>query len=197
MLGALDSERKQIGRLTLRYSTSSNDADDMGESSEPSTGKGLLAQTMRHSEAFARIASAQSGHVITMQQRMLHTMGGMVENMMTKQVEMIEMTEELLSMRHSRDLELEEQKSKHEIRADLLQKATVLVPAIVKRLTGISADGDLPPEVAEIRNICGFIVKDEARMEKLMGILSPEEMIALMEFAKGDAEKRETNNHPS
>lgn len=188
VLAAIGAEKKQIGRLALRYSVSESEGGEGEMSSEPATAKGLLAQTMRHSEVFARIASAESGHVITMQQRMLGQMSGMLENLMSRHMENMQLTEELLSHRHERDMALAEQESKLQIKQDILSKVTTLLPAVIKKFTGVSADSELPPEVAELRNVARILVKDDARIDQMAQILGPEEMIAIMEFAKGDAE---------
>jgi len=191
-----DDNPKRLGRLPLRYRGQPEDGDADEISSEPATAKGLLAQSQRHTEAFARLAIGQMAPLAGVQERMISRLADMNDKMMDKHVELLELVEELSSHKHARQLEEKREEGKQATRAIFAKQLMPMIATIVRKATGATPAGALPPEVAQIKTLLESLT--DQQQEQLQAILSPAQVIAFVDlFDQMDAkeEKAATNSH--
>lgn len=176
-----------IARLVLRY-RSEGDEGEKGEfgDSEPANGKGLAAQAMRHAEAYAKTLTISAGSTIEQQARLIGRLAGMVETLQSKHMEYVILVEEMASNKHTRDMELRDQETKSEGVAELARTASAMIPAVSRRLLGITPENYLSPEVVALRKLAGALTDGE--LDALQSALKPEHFATVTEILKGAAE---------
>lgn len=183
---ATAADGSQVARLVLRYAAETDAGEkDFGDS-EPADGKGLTAQAMRHAEAFAKTLSVGAGAVIEQLVRQNRTLAGMVEAAQAKQLEYVVLVEELSSNKHQRELEAKEADSKAEATGELARTATALLPAVIRRVTGVTPENYMSPEVVALRKLAGALTDTE--LDALQSALKPEHFATVTEILKGAAE---------
>jgi hypothetical protein len=94
-----------LGRLPIRTTGGSDDASGDPIDSEPATARGLVAQLMRHNEANSRIVSLSMGQIVATLLRQNERLRLVAEEAEDKRYAVANLTEQLLSQQHERDLE--------------------------------------------------------------------------------------------
>ncbi|KKM97063.1 hypothetical protein LCGC14_1171940, partial [marine sediment metagenome] len=135
LLAYFSKASRPVSRLTFRVTGSEFDEDEDGFSEGPNQ-KGHMGQMMRHNEALTRIAVMGSNQALGLQNRTIARQQELIENMMDKHLQNIELTETLLSNQHVRDLETKAAAAKEERYEQLYQKGKVLIPVIANRIAG-------------------------------------------------------------
>lgn len=170
------TSRSSVFRVAAR-----DDADGELAGSEPATVEGLMAQLMRHNEALTRSVVQLSSSTSGSQAEIIARMSETAMRHERERVRQIELTEELLSRKHERSIELarEERKSKNAER--LMSGVAPFVPIVgAKLLTG----GKIPA-VAGKAAIGEFLrgIKP-AQMMKIFEVLDAPQAAALLELTK-------------
>lgn len=162
-------------KLTIRVAPE-NDDEDGDMMSEGPTKTGLLAQQMRHTEVFARIAVGAAESTIRSLGKQLEESRAQVEKLLDKNFELTELMEDLMSKRHERDLASKEHGFKIETRQELVHKLMLIAPILVNKL--MSKDGKklLKENTTAI----------EQMVHSIMVTIKPEQMEGLMSTLNGD-----------
>lgn len=155
-------------RFAFRISGTGNEDNVDTFDSEPANSKGLLGQMMRHTEAAQRISVASTGHVITMQNKIISRQAEQIESLTSKHIELVETLEELKSERHDRDLAAAESMRKQEAYKDITQKILMLMPIVANKFAGKK----LLPEKT---------TSGEQMVKSLMDSIKPDQMGRLQE----------------
>jgi hypothetical protein len=176
------AKKQSIGRLALRYKASLDEEDI--SSSEPATEKGVTAMLMRHLEAKERIYASGFAQLIDQQSRQLADRERLIEMYSGRFIETQEAFEELMSLKHERDLQTSELESKTKMKQMLVDKAALILPAIASRL-GLPVVG--AKEDAKVQTLKGVLrtLKPE-QLEQISAALTPEQGFALMTLMEDD-----------
>lgn len=183
------SKGDQIGRLILRYRAEGDTPGDHGEfgDSEPANGKGLAAQAMRHTEAFAKTMAMGAGGTIEQLARMNARLATMVETMMDKHMEHVTLVEELTSNKHARDLETKALEAQSSAKEEVIREVIIpLLPVLQSKFLGITPPGLLPPEVKALRNLATRL--NDAQIDGIMSHLSDSQKAELAVILQAGAE---------
>lgn len=116
------------GAITFALRTVAGDSHSM---SEPATSTGLLGQLMRHNEQLARTLTVASGQ----QAAFIERQGEMINDLLAGRVKQLSTVEDLISLRHQRELATKESEARIERNRELVGTAKMLLPAIANRLT--------------------------------------------------------------
>ena len=178
-------------RFTFSLAGDNQDVDDTGVS-EPSTQKGLLGQLMRHNEAIMRTAIMSTNQNMAMMQRTIGRQNEHIEKLLEDRRETFEVTEDLKSQRHDRELASMQAENQEKRYAEMFDKASLLLPAVVNRVAGKKL---LPEHVSPmtdmLKNFAESLTPEQ--LSNIMPTLKPEQQIALVEFieaSQGDDKKQ-------
>lgn len=168
------------GRFTFRIHVDKKDEDEVGLSEAP-TQTGLLQQMMRHTEAMMRssvMASTEANRILL---RMNEQQAEALERLAGRHLEMLDTMEEVMGAKDERDLKRLEIVAKSKRDEQIMEKLSVLLPAVVNRLGGkkILPENMTPSEMM-IGNLLGGL--DAEQMGKLQGIFKPEQLMIVMEL---------------
>lgn len=181
MVVAKDEAGENFARLSLRVAAAYQEGDPEGDeiSSEPASLKGIAAQQMRHTDAAYRSLNMGFGQIITTQQRIISRLSEQNEKLASKAMDVLTHTEELLSRKHERDLELEDERGKQKRKTEFVHQIQAMVPAVVQKLTGIAAPAG-PNDAFEVQSLKAIAESiSEEQFDALKGILSPPQFFAL------------------
>lgn len=190
-----DGAPRMLGRLPIRYRGQPTEEDDSA-SSEPANARGLLAQSQRHTEAFARMAISQTATIAGVQERMISRLADINERLMDKHVEVLELVEELSSHKHERAIEEKREESKAATRQLFAKQLVPMLATIVRKFTGATPAGMLPPEVTQLRTLLESLT--EQQQTQLQSILTPAQVITvvdIMDRLDPQEEKPSSNSH--
>lgn len=167
-------------RFTFSLAGDNQDVDDTGVS-EPATQKGLLGQLMRHNEAIMRTAVMSTNQNMAMMQRTIGRQNEHIEKLLEDRRETFEVTEDLKSQRHDRDLASTQMENQEKRYSEMFDKASLLLPAVVNRVAGKKL---LPESVSPMQDMLKGLAESltEEQLTKIMPTLMPEQQIALLEF---------------
>jgi hypothetical protein len=187
------ADEKIISRLPIRQATHDEDDDEDDHASEPATMKGIVSMLMRHVEAKERVHTASLGTILRHQHQIIEAQQIQQEKFDEKYFGLLEQREKLMSEQHTRDLQTEEQRMTMENRQQIVGKVIALLPAIAKKFTGVSMEGDLPIEVHEMQTMLGTMTEEE--IEGIKSVLSPEKVILLLSLMEKNAQAAAKNSH--
>ena len=162
-------------RFTCTMQASSLREDDFGQS-EPATSKGEVMQLRRHNENLHRMSVGSAAEMIRILRTENDELRAQVNKLMDRQLSVITTYEDLISQKHKRDMEIEEQKASIEMRNTALKSVLPLGTVIFKRLVeGDQAAKQLtqgtmeaPPAAAE----GGAVARELTEVEALVGDVS-------------------------
>lgn len=183
---ALRDDGTSSGRLVIRCRAETTEEGSEFGDSEPANSKGLVAQTMRHSEAFAKTMSMGSGAVVEQLVRQNARLSSMVELMLDKHLEHIRLVEDLSNDKAARDVMSKEAETKAIATEEIAKTVAALLPAMVKRFTGVTPENYQSPEVVALRKLAGALTGPE--LDAIQTHLKPEHSAVVMEILKGAAE---------
>lgn len=172
---------EQGAKLTIRVAPESDDEEgDM--MSEGPTKTGLLAQQMRHTEVFARIAVSSAESTIRSLGRQLEESRAQVEKLLDKNFELTELMEDLMSKRHDRDLATKEAGFKMETRQELMHKLMLIAPILVNKLLAKDGKKLLKENTTAVEQLVHSImvtIKPD-QMEGLLATLTADQKMAFL-----------------
>jgi len=168
------------GRFTFRVFIDKKDEDEVGLTESPDA-KGLVQQMMRHTEAMMRsstIANAETAKILLqMNTRQAET----IEKLSEKHLDFLETIEEVIGAKDERDLKRLEIVARSRRDEQIMEKLSVLLPAVVNRLGGKKLlPENLSPSEMMVGGLLGGL--DVEQMTKLQAILKPEQLMIVMEL---------------
>ncbi len=190
-------------RCTFSIKVNDKSDEDMDDVEEPPNKKGLLAQMMRHTEAFMKVSVGSAAKTIEQQSKMLAAKDERIRALEESQVQTIRLTEDLMSGRHARDIELKklEKKEKRmdEIAGTVMQAAPVLLSIVsgkgmpVPQMTGGQPAGDMQLE-ALVEGLMGSFTSEQFQAIASSGMFTPTQIMTLVEIAKRVQAKEQTSD---
>lgn len=164
------------------------DADPLDH--EGPTSRGLVAQSMRHTEAMTKTLMGSLGVVMGTLQRTLAQQTEVNERLINQRFESLEIIEEAMTKRHERELEAMVVTAEQDRKDKFGEMIRGLAPVAVNKLAG-GGRKLLPekttPREEMINHILDTLDPDQAA--KLQSILRPEQLIIMFElFAARQAE---------
>jgi hypothetical protein len=183
-IAAYDLQNEPMGRSQqIKFFSEKNALDDEGGGElEGPSGKGLMAQLMRHTEAMVRInqstTAAQIQAMTSLNSQLLREKQEVEERRINLLLEM----EQLISQRHQRDMEEKREAAKEERMAMLFGQLQRVMPALVARLlpgTAVAADASAQALAAAMKGVIEGLPDD--KMAQIIDALGPEKGAALVE----------------
>lgn len=183
----VDADGGQISRLPLRVAAEVDEED--GFESEPATQKGLLAMFMRHLEAKERVMTGSFATILRASQEQVNALSAVVIDATNRSMDLMRRQEELISQQHERELLSKEAAAELENKQMAVKSFVGLLGPIVKKFTGVTPEGMLPPEVHELRSFLSQLTEEQA--EGIKALLTPEQAILLFSIMEKDAARTE------
>jgi len=172
-------EEPDPNRCTIRVQREEEEGAS-GLDSEPADARGMVAQSMRHNEALARISLGASQGIFNQMTRLIEMQGQQLAEAHTRMAEMREAAEDVTDRRLEREAmrRAEEREDKRD--AALLGSLQALVPIVLSKLAGggAPAPGAQRPEDMVVNQLLGSITPDQ--LAKLQGILKPEQVLLFL-----------------
>ena len=190
-----DKSEEPVNRHVLRVAAESNPGEEKSLDSEGPDNAGLVSQSMRHTEAFARLATAGSTAQVNTLLKMVEKQGAMIDALMTDKLENMKIVNELLDKRMERELEMEKVKTREKAIEAGIESAKLLAPVILNKVVGKK----LLPEADNGLAKLGYqffksISASPEQLAKIVGSLNQQQQIALMEliesFERAAAEEK-------
>lgn len=171
---------KPSSRFTIREATASvDDPEEMD--SEPPTAKGMLAQSMRHTEAAIRMSMMSMGQIVTTLRHTNAKQAELIEKLVAEKMANLEMMEDLKSQKLEREILTRREESKEKMKVEIMDKVSTLVPVLVNRIAGKSLlPGKTTPMEGMIKGLVESI--EPGQLESLQSVLKPTQLVALMEI---------------
>lgn len=174
-----DGTRARSSVFRVRGLGDEDGADEAG--SEPATSQGALAQSMRLTETFARALVTLASSTASHQAETIARISEENSNHRKHAVRQIELTEQLLTNTHQRDLEMKREDRKGELALKALERAMPFVQiAGAKLLT----NGKIPA-VAGQDVLTSFLRRlRPEQLERMWQILDADQATQLLELSK-------------
>lgn len=168
-------------RFIVRIQGVDEDEDAEGLNSESPDKTGLVSQAMRHAEVYAKAMSAMVMNMVSGSQAMISRQAAMIEKLMDDKVAALDLLTEMSDVKDERDVKLIQARAKAKGVEELIGKLGVLLPAVANKVSGKEL---FPVQESAThmmtKGLLGSIMANPERVEKIMGLLAPEEQIALM-----------------
>lgn len=186
-------------RLIIRMQGLSEDGEDEGLDSEGPDKVGLVSQCMRHTEASNRTMVALVQGLVGTYQSTISRLAAMNEKLLDDKLASMELIQEMQEDKDNREAKAMTAKAKAKGVEQLVGRLSLLAPALVNKVAGKPI---FPVEdtamMMMVRSLFTSMAANPERLEKLMGLLAPEEGIAFMNLyeqisAKDKEEKEETS----
>lgn len=171
-----------IACLTVRVQSDQPEMSATGMPTEPANQDGVLAMQMRHNESIMRTSVMAMGGVVQALQKNLDRFAHHNERLIDDRMNTLHLIEDLMSGKHERDLETERQKNDLRLREELLDKLKLLGPYVINKMMGKSVlPEQTTPEALQIRALVETLRPEQ--MEKLKDVLTPDQLLAIVEIA--------------
>lgn len=185
-------------RCVFTLKVNPKDDEDIDDIEEAPSKKGLMSQLMRHQEKIIKVAMGSVQRVIDTQARALRDKDERINTLESKQVETIRMTEELVSGKHARDIELRRIEKKEKRMDEVLGMAVQGAPMLLQMVAASGqksspAEEPPPPEMNSAKesplenlvdSIIGSFTLEQFQNIAKSGLFQPEQVMMLMELAK-------------
>lgn len=189
-------KKKKIGekkRFRIRGPEDEDFPEDIG--SEVANAKGLVTQSMRHSEALMRTTVGSAQDIIRHYQKMVDSFGMENERLRVKLAEMYDAHEEILSLQNEREIERMQAEKKEERFDELIRMVKLLGPGIVNKLAGKKIlEEKESPEAFQLREFMESLTQEQ--LQQLGGVLKPAQLGVVLQLAdKYLKEEQEAKNN--
>jgi hypothetical protein len=171
-IAVLDGKDRPLAQFLMR--AASEAVGGLTYDSEPATIAGVTKQLMRHTEAMMRGTALAHAQVTDHLLRQLERSAQRCEALEAKHLELLQLSEDLLSQKAGRDLAAQRQSMQERRKDELLRKMGVLLPVVVAKLSGKPVPAQLDPAMRELAKSL-----DGDQLDKLAQVLRPEQVIAL------------------
>lgn len=167
--------------------TGEGETDDEGDGVEQPNQMGLVSQSMRHTEAFARMAMMGANQQIISLTRQNEALHAQLARMTEQRQKDLEMFEQARTTAHERDMDALRTAGQEDRKAAMFKNLEGLMPLLVNKLSGQK----LLPEGPKGDVLKVFIDSlTPEQFQQLAGILGPEQQVTIMsliqEYRKGD-----------
>ena len=180
-------------RFIIRMQGVTDDDEEEGLNSEGPDKAGLVSQAMRHTEAANRTMVALVQGLVGSYQSTISRLAAMNEKLLDDKVASIELIQEMQEDRDNREAKSLTAKAKAKGVEQLVGRLSLLAPALVNKVAGKPI---FPVEDTSLmmmtRSLITSIMADPDRAEKIMGLLAPEQGIALMNLYEQVSAKDKT-----
>jgi hypothetical protein len=175
------------------------DDQEEGFETEGADKEGLLRGTQRHLEVAMKINATQNMTVAQTQGALIHKLSNMLENLLEKRAESLDLLEELIKEKHKQEIEVIKETSKAESMRGIAKRVQdILLPAIANRITG--ADQTAVKRDALFlmtKGVLTSIASNADTMGKIMESLSPEQQIGFMNLLETVSTKTNADGSPT
>jgi hypothetical protein len=156
---------------------------------EPANSKGLLSQLMRHNEANARTSTLAMGAVVKEQARIIERLTQQNEVLQGKVLAAVELTEELQSAKHERDMAWKQLEKRQQLTGELFEKIQILLPVVANKVLGKPVFPEaIDPRVMVVKEWAESL--STSQVDSLRRILKPEQVIALLDAMQATQEDK-------
>jgi hypothetical protein len=196
LVRAANSQGRELGSLSLRYSTNSLTMEGAFADSEPASARGQVALSMRHTDGAYRLLGAGFGTILDSLNRRLAQQDQVVEKMMESQTTVFGMMQDLAERSLERDVLADIKKKEAELeflrevqqmdRNQTLLKLGVervapLLPILANRFLGNAGAATMPTPRDEI--LASLLESlNEEQVAAIHKALSPAQMASLHEL---------------
>lgn len=177
-------------RWTGQIHTPEVETDSDPMDTEPASGHGMIAQSMRHTEAIMKTSMGSIGVVMGTMQRMMMQLAEHNERLTQKQFDMFEMLEAARSLQHEREM-AEMVAASGEARKDkVFEQLMTLTPVLVNKVGGRKL---LPSAKSPTEMMLMTLVHtlEPNQFEGIIKHLKPEQAVLLMDLIKTYQEEEE------
>ncbi len=183
-------------RFTFRMKGAGDEVEDDDALSEPATKQGHMAQMMRHNEAIMRISVSSQAKVSAIMQKTVASQQDQIDKLLKDRRAGFEMMEDLRSKHHERELATLEFEHSADMKEKALEKGSMLIPAIVNRLSGRKI---LPESATPAEQMMLSLAESLSaeQIEKLLMTMSADQQVTFCELleATRKEEKTEVSNN--
>jgi len=123
-------------RKLIRVASANEEFERDLTPSEPATDKGLVAQHMRHTEAFAKIVVTSQSYMADLMRRENQRLSDQNDKYANQQVDFMLTLQKLMDHSHERRLKEKEREFGVALKQEALDKVTSLLPVIANRIAG-------------------------------------------------------------
>jgi hypothetical protein len=186
-------------RFVIRLQNDDDEDGGDGLNSENPDKTGLVSQSMRHTEVFAKTMSGMVMALMGSYQATISRQNSMIEKLLEEKMTGMESMQEMMEAKDERDVRMIQARAKARGIEDLVGRLGVLLPAVANKVAGKAI---FPVEDSSMmmmtRSLVTSIMADPERAEKLLALLPPEQGIALMNLYESistsgkEGEKAET-----
>lgn len=181
VLAFYGDNKKHNGRFTFRARGDEEDDWDGGETTEPPTTQGAMAQSMRHTESIMRTSTAAMGSSFQGLQHMVSQQSQIITDMMDDRFKTAELIEALSTAKHERDIELLKEARKDETQRQLLESFKPMVPVVMNKLAGKKVLPEADPQSMMLREL--FKTMKPEQLAAIQGTLTPQQSMIVLSLA--------------
>lgn len=182
VLAFYGDNKKHNGRFTFRArGDEDDDWGDGGETTEPPTTQGAMAQSMRHTEVVFRTSSAGMGSAFQGLQHMVSQQSQIIADMMDDRFKTAELIETLSTAKHERDIELLREARKDETQRQLLENFKPMIPVVMNKLAGKKMLPEADPQSMMLRDL--FKTMKPEQLAAIQQALTPQQAMIVLSIA--------------
>lgn len=174
------------------------DDEEEGFETEGPDKEGLLRGTQRHLEVAMKINAGQTMTVTQSQGALIGKLTTMVESLLDKRAESLDVMMEMIEQRHEREITAIRERTKAAAMEGIANRVRdIILPAIANRITG--ADQTAVKRDAlmlMVKGVLTSIASNEAQMTQFMSILTPEQQIGVMNLLETLSAKTNADGSP-
>jgi hypothetical protein len=194
--------------LFTLYVKPGEEDEDMEDVEDLPNKKGLLSQLMRHQEKIMKVAVGTVGKITDQLMKSNREKDDRIRELEAGQVNTIKLTEELISGRHARDLELRKVANKEKRSEEVVGMLMQSAPMVLGMIANSQAGNGAPPP-AQMGEPNQFVPQQSSHIEPMVeallgsftteqfeeiaksGVFAPQQIMALVEIAKAVKAKQD------
>lgn len=173
-----DGVRKAGSPFRFRVQSSDPSMGEDAIDSEPATEKGLLRQSMRHTEVALSFNFKTQAMNMDMLYKQISRLTKRNEELEARLDNQGKMYEELRSLEHERELTTLRFEANEKRKDDAIAALRPLLPAVIQKVTGVEIDKDSHPMLVQFQQFAKTLKPEQ--LPKLMAALDPEQAAQVM-----------------
>ncbi len=182
VLAFYGQDKRHNGRFTFRARGNDEESDlDGGETSEPPTTQGAMAQAMRHTEAILRTSIPGWGAAFQGLQHMVSQQSQVIETLMGDRFKTAELIETLTTAKHEREIEILREARKDDTQKQLLENFKPLIPVVLNKLAGKKMLPETDPQSMMLREL--FQTMKPEQLAAIQSALTPQQAMIVLSIA--------------
>jgi len=170
-----------IGRLPLRLAGGIDDGIGALSAGGDVASQALNARFMQHTEVLLRAALGSQGLGLQYAHDELSAMRTRIRELEEGSLKILKLREKLLDRQASRDIATRKVEAEERRDKEMFEKISLLLPVVANKIAGKTV---FPEGIHPTLDIAQRVMRsiDESQMERLAGILRPEQTAAVMEL---------------